>query len=127
MKETTKKELQIAACKVCTSGCIASFDCGKTKSTLGTIPLFGSNIVCPLAKFNVDHSKEKTDLIESLKNQPTLDDLYMLCEFCEHRDTTNDTDDSFSKENCFESYCIDCPVQSCIDNVLECIAEGAMS
>ena len=126
MNETIKKELQVAACKVCTTGCIASFNCGKTKSAFRTIPLFGSNTVCPMEKFNVDHSKEKTDWVERLENQLDLDDLYLLCKYCEHRDKSNDTENTISTANCFESHCMDCPVQSCRENIQECMAEGAM-
>lgn len=123
MNEAIKKELQAAACKVCTSGCIASFDCGKTKSDFGAIPLFGANTVCPLEKFNVDHDKEKTDRAGRLG----LDDLYLLCKYCEHRDSSNDTEHSISTARCFESHCMDCPVQSCRENMQEGLAEGAMS
>lgn len=121
------KELISAACKVCNSGCIASFNCGKSKSEFGTVPLFGSNTVCPLEKYEIEHSTEKRSLEERLMSHPDLDDLFLLCKYCEHRDTSNDAEDTIFTANCFESHCIDCPVQSCRENIEEAMAEGAMS
>lgn len=121
------KKLISAASKVCTRGCIASFNCGKSKSEFGTVPLFGANTVCPLEKYGIEHSEEKKSLEERLRNSPDLNDLYILCKHCEHRDSSNDTKDTISTANCFESHCIDCPVQSCRENIMECMAEGAMS
>ena len=121
------KELISAANKVCTPGCIASFACGKSKSEFGTIPLFGSNTVCPLAKYGIEHSEERLSLEERLCLSPDLSDLYLLCKHCEHRDTSRDTPDTISTANCFETHCMDCPVQSCRENIQEARVEGAMS
>ena len=127
MRNTQKNQLFSAACKVCTPGCIASFNCGKSKSEFGTVPLFGTNTVCPLEKYGIEHPEEKRRLEERLMHSPDLDDLFVLCKHCEHRDASNDTPNVISTANCFETHCMDCPVQSCRENILECMAEGAMS
>lgn len=98
---------------------MAGFDCGK-KRDFNPIPLIGTNTVCPLAKFRVHASDEINDW-------PTIAELDYLCEVCEHRDKSSDTKDEFSLASCFESHCIDCPVESCRENIQECMAEAALS
>lgn len=121
------EQLLAAASKVCTSGCIACFECGKSKSSFSHLSPFGTNKICPLGKYDVKHDDSPKDFIESLRNNPDLDDLFVLCKHCEHRDQPKDEDDELSLESCFETYCMDCPVQMCRETIQECAAEAAMS
>ena len=122
-----QKQLIAAASKVCTSGCIACFECGKSKSSFNHLPPFGTNKICLLEKYGVEHDDSPKDIIESLKNNPDLDDLYILCKHCEHRDSSKDKDNELSIESCFETHCMDCPVQMCRETIQECTAEAMMS
>lgn len=128
-RKSLQKQLYEAASKVCTKGCISCFDCGKTKSPYTLPPSPNSQLtVCPLLKFDIPHKEEKeTDLIKRWANQPTLDDVNLLCEFCEHRDKSGDTEESFSLESCFMTHCINCPVSSVRDCIEECVAEARWS
>lgn len=121
--------LKTAACKVCTNECLASYDCGKEKTHMGRpLPLVGTNETCPLAKFDVEHQSRKSDKTGFiLRDDPTLEELTALCEHCDFRNNSKDTGNEISLESCFFSHCIDCPVQSCRDGILECAAEAAMS
>lgn len=119
--------LNAAACKVCNSGCIAGFECGKSKADWGRLPLFGSNTVCPLQKYEVEHTDKGKTLIERLRNTPELEELDLLCQHCDFRDKSKDTPETFSLESCFVSHCMDCPVESCRENIEETIAEARMS
>ena len=122
-----EKQLQEAAAKICDYECIACFNCGKSKERAINLPLCGTNIVCPLQKYNVDHSKAPKDMLARLMNEPTVGDCNLLCQFCEHRDKSKDTADSMSLESCFSSHCIACPVEMCREGIEETMAEGRMS
>ena len=93
------------------------------------LPLIGKNTVCPLAKYNVEHEKpkrsERTGFI--LRDDPTMDELAALCQYCDFRDASKDTDEEIDLESCYFTHCMDCPVQHVRDNILECAAEAAMS
>lgn len=120
-------QLQKAAAKICDPGCIACFDCGKNKERAVNLPLCGTNTVCPLQRYDIDHSKAPADMLARLMNEPTLEDCSLLCQFCEHRNASNDTEDSISLESCFATHCIDCPVEMCREGIEELAAEAAMS
>lgn len=126
-----KRILTEIAKKICTNHCIASFECGKTKAAAGNLPLCGTNTVCPLQEYDVQHSNsmrlEKKDILSWWQNEPTLDELDTLCQYCTHRDKSNDTDTTFSTESCFVTHCIDCPVQMYRENIEEATAEAMMS
>ena len=127
MRKELNTQLLAAACKVCTSGCIASYECGKSKALAKSIPLFGKNNICPLAKYEVEHKDDEKDFMAILANDPTPDDLFVLCKHCEHRDASQDTSDIICFASCYEEYCLDCPVQSCREAIQECMAEAQMS
>lgn len=125
--EKIHEHLVNSARKVCTPGCIAGFECGKSKEYKGSLPLCGTNKICPLQKYEIKHDDRPQDLLTRLSNEPSLQELDLLCEFCEHRDKTADTDKEFSLESCFVSHCIDCPVESCREGIMEVYAEAQMS
>lgn len=127
MSNTEKQQAIEAAKKVCTSGCIACFECGKSKSNFGSISRFGNNEICPLAKYDVEHKDDREGFLESLLNNPDLDDLFILCKHCDHRDSSDDKENDISISSCYETHCMDCPVQMCRENIQECAAEAAMS
>lgn len=56
-----------------------------------------------------------------------LQELIQKCERCEHRDSSKDTADTISRENCFFTHCMNCPVYSDIEGVYEGMAEAACS
>lgn len=122
-----KNELIAAARKVCDSECIACYECGKSKTIGRTLPLIGKNTVCPLQKYNIEHNDGPKSFLERLQNDATLEDLDFLCEYCEHRDKSKDTPESFSIGNCYMTHCLDCPVQMYRDGIEECAAEARMS
>lgn len=126
MKEK-ENQLYEAAKKVCTNHCISSFACGKTKISAGHLPLCGTNKVCPLQEYNVQHREGKEDMMRHIMCGPTMEDLDLLCENCKHRDKYKDTRNTFSLDSCFETHCIDCPVQMDREGIEETIAEAMMS
>ena len=56
-----------------------------------------------------------------------LQELIQKCEHCEHRDTSKDTADTISRENCFYPYCLCCPVQHRFEQIEDGMAEAACS
>ena len=98
-------EVKEIAKRICSgSSCPNCFDCGIEKDY--TVPPIGDNTVCPIAKYNLP--KERfipKDLIDRLANKVYLEDLDKVCKECEHS----------YKEQCYEAYCLDCPVYSCIE------------
>lgn len=119
-KKSLQKKLYDAAAKICDKDCLACFECGKSKSSY-CLPSFPGNKaeVCPLQKYGVIHddTREK-DPFALWASDPTYEDLNLLCQFCDHRDKSDDTDDTISLESCFMTHCISCPVgivRDCLD------------
>lgn len=111
------------ACKLCDSTCIASYDCSKKSRSL--LPLVGKEAVCPLAKYDVPKKPEKDSIFGP---SITMEDLFYACADCKHAKVFAEGGKwVLNRDGCYEDACIDCPVQMCRDNILECIAEAAMS
>lgn len=120
-KKSIQQKLYDAAAKVCTEGCISCFECGKKKAAI-TLPIVlgGQLKECPLAKFNVERPViDPMDFLARWANEPSHEDLNLLCLHCEHRDVSADTADEFSLTSCFMTHCISCPVES----VRDCLEE----
>ena len=123
-----KQKLLEAATRICTPACIAGYDCGKSKAAgFGKpIPLFNKeNAVCPLEKYKIEHKELSKNWLDA--DYPTLEDIFLLCKYCDHRDSNMDTEDTISIENCFMTHCMDCPVQMCRESIAECDAEASCS
>lgn len=118
-----------AAAKVCTDGCISCFNCGKSKSQYTLPPSPGNQLTeCPLLKYNVVRKPiDPIDFLARWANNPTEEDINLLCEYCEHRDKSEDDGETFSLESCFRTHCISCPVQSVRDCIQESEAEARWS
>lgn len=115
-----------AAQHFCCERCFADYPCGKDKKPTAVLPLFGANNECPLAKYNVPLWKPK-DFFDC-RGEATENELFWLCANCKHCSVSRDGDDIVTdKGACFATICIDCPVQSMLDNIQECAAEAAMS
>lgn len=128
-KKLIQQKLYDAAAKVCSEGCISCFECGKEKSKYTLPAMSGSQLKeCPLAKFNVARTPiDPTNFLARWANEPTYEDLELLCLHCEHRDSSRDTDDEFSLKNCFMTHCLSCPVESARDCLDERAAEARSS
>jgi hypothetical protein len=64
-------------------------------------------------------------IVEStINNQVELEDLYLVCAKCEHAKFDGEY---VYRDKCYETHCLDCPVHSCEEGILEMQAEAAMS
>ena len=113
--------------ELCDEACPAAYECHKKHDAVfAACGLMGAETVCPLAKYNVPETAERSSFCFA---SITLDDLAMLCVNCEHADISSDNDECFtlSIDRCFNTHCIDCPVQSMREGIQELAAEAAMS
>lgn len=127
MENKTKKlfaaRARETACKLCNSTCIASYECSKKTKSL--LPLIGKETVCPLAKYDVPEAPVRDSIFGP---SITMDDLFYACADCKHAKVFAEGDEwVLDRDASYEDACIDCPVQICRDNILECMAEAAMS
>lgn len=114
-----------AAKKVCVNDCSASFPgCSKCKNLF---PQIGKEQTCPLAKYCVPVEENPKPWYElSADERLSLYDLYTLCSCCTHAEIQADGTVK-RNDTAFFEICLDCPVKSCEDNILENEAEARMS
>lgn len=113
--------------ELCDEACPAAYTCHKKHDAVfAACGLMGTETTCPLAKYNVPESVERSGYCAM---SITLDDLAMMCANCENADINTENGDSFtlSLDRCFDTHCIDCPVQSMRESIQELAAEAAMS
>jgi 5-methylcytosine-specific restriction endonuclease McrA len=103
--------------------CFRCYDCGIKKKY--TIPPLTENKICPIAKYNLPENKfNPKDVMDAWANQVELEDLYIVCSECEHAEF----DGTFvHRDKCYETHCLDCPVHSCEEGILELEAEAMCS
>ena len=113
--------------ELCDESCPAAYQCHKKHDAIfAACGLMGTNTVCPLAKYNIPETADRSCFCST---SITLDDLAMLCANCEHADISAANVECFtlSLDRCFDKYCVDCPVQSMRESIQELAAEAAMS
>ena len=120
-----------AAKKVCSENCIAQYaNCVKPRTEMaqqimrGMPPCPGvQHGECPLAKYCVSCSKEmaKTEVHSSMA--VTDSDLFALCANCKHAELVLDGAMAGINRIDFNSACLDCPVQMCLEARQEAEAE----
>lgn len=123
IKKAASLNARSIACKLCDEDCYAGYECNKEHRV--AFDLMGKGTVCPLAKYKVPKITTPRTFADTFV---TLEDLSILCANCEHADIeAEDGDFVLSLDRCFDTHCIDCPVQSMREGIQENAAEAAMS
>lgn len=122
------------ASKICNCGnCFAHFECERKSwqkeraSNFRDLPPFGKDTECHLKAYDVkqdtdprpwwERSREETEVSE--------EELAALCEECQY--THIEGDYIKVNEGCFETHCMDCPVQGMKESIRELEAEAYYS
>ena len=119
-----------AAKKICGEGqCFSPFGCGHENRVDRGFPKLGTLKECPLAKYNIEPSKEERPWYERPLEETmvTNDDIFELCANCEHAKVVKEGEWLHVERLNLEGACLDCPVKSCEDGIQEAAAEAAMS
>lgn len=113
------------AAAICGAGtCFCGYNCRHANKAPNAIPLIGSNVTCPLARFNAKPDTrnfwerlEANDVVNITEN-----DCWTFCaEHCEHAEVSAD---GTIRLKDFDDVCIDCPVQQARESLSESAAES---
>lgn len=137
-QELFAEEAKENAKEICGSGtCMACFKCGHTNKAsnngMHEMPRYGKGETCPLEKYNVTpdtRSFAEKLMAGAVKNLEPAD-ISLICACCEHAEVAiNEDDDCYEiqkTEDAHHDYCMDCPANSCMETIMEGIAEAGMS
>lgn len=126
MYKNKKLEAIAAARKICGEGeCRAPFPCGHS-NRIGGLPPITEVTVCPLAKYNVEPSRDTRPWYERPREETevTHADLFAICAMCEHSEVKTQDGKTVVELVRFDKVCIDCPVQACKEHMDEAAAEA---
>lgn len=119
---------------VCGEGqCFGCFDCGHLNKADQPVARVGKGNVCPVAGYNVQPDNrsfiEKLNAGEGYDPEKDSECLFAVCACCEHATVTENGGryTLHRSSDDYRNYCLDCPVNMCMESMQETTAEAAMS
>lgn len=127
-KKSTHSLAISGARKICGyANCFQPYDCGHSNKRLGIVSRTGSELVCPLAKYNVTPDPRPAWERPAGDTRVTSEEIWALCEECSHCEIVERNGELILTRKDFYTACLDCPVKAIEDSISECEAEAWMS